>query len=1005
MDSVLIRAALGALAATFGAASCDNVACVFGPGNCSGSHGGTSGVGSNPATVPADGAFIASTPPHVDNLFPTGTTVGKNSPIVFVFNQSVSPTGLSSAFAVEVASGTQTPLANVALVADNRVLVALPLLPLTASTEYTVVFRQGATIVDLVGRALIVPSNGTVGTFTTGATDPATPRVVMSWPMNAAANQSSTPDSVVVFDRAMNSATVTAASFVVTVNGSPPPFNPLPTPVTPIGGGPDTRAFRYKSVDAHGVAQSFGPSAPVTFNLSPTGNSIQDTTGQSLAPTAISFTTAPFTAPTGANITSMPTDAIGIHSISGPADLAIAVDLTGAASGDFLDLYMFGKAQGVPTNPPTAALFREVALAPPFTSFTMTAAEIDLVQTASPLKARFIDGTVAFAFLVRRGSTLSPVELLDVDAMTDGVQSPTLDTVPPMLLGLGASGMTLGTFVSDVRDLTMVGHASEALGGAVVSTALGDNLTTPGGVPALTGQDASGLFAAAPVHVGIVDPASLPLAYTITIYDKALNPATPVIGAFTQIGASGPGTALPGGNVTVSVYDATTLAPLAGANVFTHEDDAGTVDPIASGTTDATGAVTLSGATAPGAETIVTVVKPGYDIFTFDGVPTSRLDVPLTPTVLASASASGEVTTTSSTVELATKDCADSRSPELVDSLFPVGNCSADPTGAFFTCSFGPIPIAPARIGAAAALAVVVPTNPFQYSPATFLKAYQPSLPIPPAAPGGISGATIAFTSALDDPTLDPSELPVDVAPAPMFSTANYPLFTSGTPRVRLEAKTPGIPGALTTGQGVAYDDAALMLPPNTWLVHAAYAGAVETIDAPPAHTLGRLVKQGTVEVPLMLRVEITDSASNIGGVRSALPLSASTLAPPASAVLANPAVTLNPGFLSLDLSFSDVLPDAIGEPGLYRVTLTDVNGLHWTIFRPDAPDSAGPDAIAHLPFVSPTATLPLAPGPLGCQVSAFAWPTFDPAHFLWTDVAREHDLYSHAASASFTPP
>jgi hypothetical protein len=1005
MHWTLARTVVAALCATLGAASCDNPACVFGPGNCTGNHGGTPGVGANPATIPADGAYIASNPPHVDTLFPTGTNVGKNSPIVLVFNESVSSAGLASAFAIQVASGTQTPLANVVLAADDRVLIALPLSPLTASTQYTVVFRQGASIVDLVGRKLMVPSNGTVGTFTTAATDPATPKVVMSWPATTSTNQSSTPDSVVVFDRAMDSTTVTQASFVVTVNGAPPPFNPPPTPLTPPGGGPDTRAFRYKSIDSHGVAQSFGPSASCAFALSPPGALIKDTAGQALGNTTISFTTAPFTAPSGASITSMPTTAIGIHSISGPADLAVAVDLVGATSGDFLDLYMFGKEHSMSNNPPLAALFREVALAPPFTSFTMTAAEIDLLQTASPFMARFSDGPIAFAFLVRRGTTLSPVKLLDVDPMTPGVQNPTLDTVPPTLLGLGETGTALGTFASDVRDLAMVGRANESLGGAVVSTPLGDNMTTPGNVPAVTGQDASGLFTAAPVHVGLVDPASLPLSYTITIYDKALNPATAAIGTFNQLGASGPGAALPGGNVTVGVFDATSLAPIPGASVFTHANAAGTVTAVASGTTDATGSITLAAASASGAETIVTVVKPGFDLFTFDGVPTARLSVPLTPSLLSFASASGEVTTTSSTVELATKSCADSRSSELMNSLFPVGNCSMDPTGQFFTCTYGPIPISPVRIGAEAAVAVVVPTNPFQYSPSTFLKAYQPSLPVPGAFPGGVSGSVIQFTSALDDPNLDPSELPVDVAPAPMLSTANYPLFTTGTPLVRLEAKTPGIRGALTTGQGVAYDDPSLMLPPNTWLVHAAYAGAVETIDAPPAHNVGRLVMQGTVEVPLMLRCEITDSAGNTGGVRAALPIAAATLVPPASAVLASPAVTLNPGGLSLDLAFSDVLPDAVGEPGLYRVTLTDVTGLHWTIFRTDGPDSAGPNAIAHLPFVSPGATFPLAPGSVNCQVSAFAWPTFDPAHFLWTDVAREHDVYSHATTASFTPP
>jgi hypothetical protein len=34
-----------------------------------------------------------------------------------------------------------------------------------------------------------------------------------------------------------------------------------------------------------------------------------------------------------------------------------------------------------------------------------------------------------------------------------------------------------------------------------------------------------------------------------------------------------------------------------------------------------------------------------------------------------------------------------------------------------------------------------------------------------------------------------------------------------------------------------------------------------------------------------------------------------------------------------------------------------------------------------------------------------FAWPALDPANFLWTDVEREFDLFSHSKLLTVTPP
>lgn len=999
------RIGLAALAALALPTGCDNVACVFGPGNCTGSGGGpTPGIGSSPATIPANGEWISNSAPKVTTFFPTGTTVTTTSPIVMIFSESLAPANLASAFEMSVGVVNPIPLNNVALVGDARVVVAMPATPLVAGTIYTVYFRTSAVVVDRVGRPVVQAADRIIGTFTTADSNPTTPAVLTTWPPTGSVDQSTTTEAVIVFDRAMEAASVNASTFVVTVGGVPPGTTSLPTPVSgSLGLPPDTRVFRYRSTDGVGNPVSLGLSKLVKFDLSPVGHPIRDTDMVNLPHTEITFTTAPFSAPTAARITSIPTDAIGIDEISGPADLAIQVDLSGSQTGDILGLYMFGTSQAATPNPPLVALFREagIVLSPPSNSFTMFAGEINLLQSSSPFKAYFADGKVTFAFQVRRGLTLSPMRLLDIDTTVAGPQSPVLDTVPPQLLGLGPSGSVTGSFTTDLRQVALTGRSSEVLRGALVSTPLGDNEATRGDPPPVASTGAGGLFVAAPVvGLGLVPRASLPLNYTITVYDKALNASSSATGLFQQLGASGPGTALPGGNVEVDVFDAATLAPIVGAEVSTYQNDAGVVDPVDAMPTDRNGHASLAAAPSTGMTTIVTVIAPGFDLFTFDGVPTARLGVPLSQTSAIpgrAAQVAGTLTTPSSTIEGASKFVADSRVPEIGGQLLPVTGCTQDPFGTSFTCSFGPSAIQAQKLGAQAALAVIIPASPLQFSPATFLKAYQPLLPIVPAAPGSTASSLIALTTLLDDPSQDPSELPVDGAPATVLSLVNYPTLspTRPDPRIGMEAKTPGIPGSLTVGQGVAYPE---MPPSLTWAVRAAYPGAVEPIDDPPAYTLGRLAQQGMVEAPLMLRAEVSDPDGNIGGVRHRLPFNAAVLVPIAAAQLATPAVVINPSLLADDLTFTDVIPDAAGEPGIYRVTLTDVDGLSWTIYCPDPPDSAGPDVTVHLPYAGPGNVIPLAPGPVECQISAFAWPGFDIAQFLWTDIDREHDLYSYSA-------
>src|SRR5262245_1756369 len=129
---------------------------------------------------------------------------------------------------------------------------------------------------------------------------------------------------------------------------------------------------------------------------------------------------------------------------------------------------------------------------------------------------------------MQRGAVTTPVRLLDADFSVTGLQSALLDTVRPTLTGLGTSGTDKGNFRSDLRDLALVGRANERIRAVEVSTtSLGNNgILTP-----TVGSTTGGLFVAAPVLLGTLTPAQLPLPFTAVIYDNALNSAlVPIAG-------------------------------------------------------------------------------------------------------------------------------------------------------------------------------------------------------------------------------------------------------------------------------------------------------------------------------------------------------------------------------------------------------------------------------------------------------------------------------------------
>lgn len=1000
---------------------CDNPACVFG-GDCTGSTGGATGggLGASAAELPTEGAWVDSVAPSVTGVFPSGASADPETPIVLVFSESMQAGATQAGFdlfLIDASAGTGIPtpvtLGPGVLLAGGRVLVLRPAAALERGETYEVRHRMGIDPSDLNGQALVRPDDDVAGSFTVANTGPTSPLVLTTFPPNGATFQSDTPELVVVFSRAVDELTVDDDSFAVTVDGADPTFDAVPTPIViqdlfPIT---DTRIYTWQSLDNASQPASLGRGGSVELLLSPdppaNGNKITDLDGNALLEATIAFDIAPFEI-TGAQIQSMPSDAINIDNLIGAGALNIVVTVEDVEATDDLDVFLFGFQAGAePMDPPQlTSLFRSVPIG--VTSMPMvpvdvslSATALDLVASNSPLIARFLDGPVGFAFRVRRGTTFGPVTLLDVDPLMADVQSPVIDTIPPVLLGLGGSGMNLASLSSDLQDLVVTGRATESIRAAfVTAVGLGDNGPDPMNPPVVAGSDPFGLFVARPVTVadGIIPPASLPVSFTLTIYDQALNPAlVPTVATYTQLGVSGPD-ALGPSQVTVVTFDASTQALVAGARVFTHGDDGTTTRLIDEQLTAGDGSVTLDASLLGGEELIVTVDGAGYDLFTFHGVVVDRLGVPLEPTTLTDGRARGTVSSPTS-LSATTRSASDSRFLPSNPRLAPVSGCSLSSATNRFNCPWGPEFVTPRRIGSQSALVTTTPATEAQYSAFTFLVGFELGLPAAPPDPGATESTTIDLPFLLNEVGLDFEETAIDVA-VHTLDTSNQPGGASA-PEVTLEAISPGVVGSVVVGAGIAFPEVAA----EQWRVRSAYPGAVDPFLGGGGDLLGRYVDSGSIEADLFLRVSQTDGLGNRGVARPRLSVTTNSLTPPASSVLTTPAPGGNSGGASYDLIFTDVLADgAGGAEGIYRAHLTGSGGRGWTLYRADPAGLGATDVRIRVPDLTPMGNA-LPDGTIRCSLSAFAWPGLDLTRFLWTDLAREPAQMSDSIEFTYTQP
>jgi len=997
------------------APGCDNVACVFGEGGCiDGGSGG--GIGSQSATALRTGDWTQPTAPTVLRVLPT-MEAHPSTPIVLEFSESMNADSLDGAFEIMEVDGFAAIPLNAELTGDGR-LAILSGLPLTEGTSYEVLYAEGGEAYDRTGQTLSVSADRVLGSFTVATTPPVQPRLLTTFPADASTGASAITTFVAVFDRPLQTTTVNATTFRVTVDSAPPPANtgPIALQVSNGSGGfvPEPRVFTWRAQNSLTDRLPLGDNVRVDVALSNDGGgpTIMDPDGGVMAARTVGFTTAVTPPPFAVQITSTPTDAIGIANLDGTTPLQLQVDLSSPASaGDVLEIYLVGRdlqpdSEGLPRN---SALLRTFPLSDGTVTVLLGEAEMMLAASLAPVSGVFQDGGVNMAFAQIAAGIRTPVRVLDVDATGSAKVDPILDTTAPKLQSLGHFGDQTSEFRSNLRDLVVNGVSDEELRSVEVRSQIGLVQYTNGVLPDVASYDsATGGFIARTAPLGVIDVADLPATIEVTLYDSALNASTVEIVPFTQLGASGPGALLPGPDVTVTVFDAASFSPIAGALVLTHEDDGGVYTAVATATTDMQGRATLSSAIV--GETIVSVDAAGYDLFSFHGAPTARLDVPLHVSGFATSPVTAGLIATFEEISLLENGLVDSRVPFPLDPYSLASSCFFNPFSGETACTFSPYVASSRELGGLVQLSTLTPGAENVYSAESFLRGFGWFVPRPGLEPGSPEFVELIAASLLSDISTPAEDRAID-APAQVLDLAGAVGVDlgnlTGPPTTTIEGLAPGLPAVPRVGAGLSFDQGG-----NIWNLRGAYPGAADGILDGGGDQEGSLVVSNAIEGDLFFGAEIADTSGNRSGVRSRFSFLTGTLGLPAVSTITAPIG--NTGGPSFDIDFDDVVPDALGRPGLYEAQVLDSDGRAWRAWRLDPADADGPTVTIHLPDIALGGGVPLADGALAASITSYALPGtpgsldyggFDPLEFLWNDVRRQWDRRSVGAPSLLSQP
>ncbi|MFT6110590.1 MAG: hypothetical protein ACJA2W_003517 [Planctomycetota bacterium] len=158
----------------------------------------------------------------------------------------------------------------------------------------------------------------------------------------------------------------------------------------------------------------------------------------------------------------------------------------------------------------------------------------------------------------------------------------------------------------------------------------------------------------------------------------------------------------------------------------------------------------------------------------------------------------------------------------------------------------------------------------------------------------------------------------------------------------------------------------------------------------------------GAIDPERFIRIRALDAAMNEVVARPRASAVGLMTAPMGVPILQLPAPGGMSGGAAYNVVVADTLLDATGFTfGLYRAHLTDSTGRAWTLVGLDTSDGAG-DILLSVPDIGAQGGTPLLAGQISVEVEAYA-ADLDRGEFLWTDLERQHELYSRAAPVTFT--